>query len=128
MIVKEWYSVFSGFSFPPQVFEHKEYPACQCGRKYVPIKDMDKDRCFFCIFQNKKRIETPYAPRESPQIILESNLEPNEEASLQRKERRRIQKKDYYQRYREREKLKRRLRYTNNNEYVKTKIRIGSTI
>lgn len=42
------------FIMPRDVFTHKEYPTCSCGRKYVPIRGEDKTRCFFCIFTRPK--------------------------------------------------------------------------
>ena len=40
------------FYMKPDVYDHKEYPTCQCGRKYVPINKSDK-KCFFCLFTDK---------------------------------------------------------------------------
>lgn len=39
------------YKMPDDVYEHKEYPICKCGRKYVPV---DKHKaCYFCVFLNK---------------------------------------------------------------------------
>lgn len=37
---------------PDSALKHKEYPTCQCGRKYVPIEKGDKI-CFYCKFTQK---------------------------------------------------------------------------
>lgn len=42
----EWYRL------PKDIFEHKVYPLCKCGRRFVPLSKKDKD-CFFCIFTKK---------------------------------------------------------------------------
>lgn len=40
------------FRINPTCFDHKKYPICKCGRKYVPINKNDK-QCFFCMFLSK---------------------------------------------------------------------------
>lgn len=42
----QWYKL------PDNVFEHKKYPVCKCGRKFVPING-NKKECFRCQFLNK---------------------------------------------------------------------------
>lgn len=37
------------YQLPKDIFEHKEYPICKCGRKYVPLKE-DPSKCFYCQF------------------------------------------------------------------------------
>ena len=38
--------------FPPGIFDHKVYPLCKCGRRFVPINKGDKE-CFWCNFTKK---------------------------------------------------------------------------
>lgn len=40
------------YNVPKTAIEHKEYPVCKCGRKFVPINKGDKI-CFFCQFMVK---------------------------------------------------------------------------
>ncbi len=34
--------------FDKRAYDHKDYPTCTCGRKYVQLK-RDPTRCIFCI-------------------------------------------------------------------------------
>lgn len=54
------YGIYSHVNaLPPSVFhEHKVYPTCHCGRKYVPIKECG-DECFFCYFTKHGAIVKP---------------------------------------------------------------------
>lgn len=40
------------YNLPKDIYSHKKYPLCKCGRKYVPIKHGDT-KCFFCQFTDK---------------------------------------------------------------------------
>ncbi len=49
---------------PRDIYQHKQYPVCKCGRKFVPINKGDKT-CFFCNFteptpQKIVKMETEY--------------------------------------------------------------------
>lgn len=43
---------FEWYLMPSTVFDHKEYPTCKCGRKFVQLKENDTE-CFFCQFTKK---------------------------------------------------------------------------
>lgn len=48
----ELHSDCQWFKINGDVYQSKVYPRCACGKLYVPL-ELDKSRCFYCIFMDK---------------------------------------------------------------------------
>lgn len=47
--------LFKKRKLPPDVYRHKDYPVCVCGRKYVIIFP-SQTQCPFCLFAEYPRL------------------------------------------------------------------------
>lgn len=55
-------------------YQSKIYPFCKCGRKYVPLKNRDKSKCFWCLAEGtdegKKKISKQSVSEHFPKILV----------------------------------------------------------
>lgn len=44
---------FYWFKLPKDIFTHKIYPTCQCGKKFVPMNHIEgaAKRCLYCVLK-----------------------------------------------------------------------------